>query len=310
VALDPAMPLFVPTHPRVTTTLRFPGAIGAPEGRGFTEDEAKSPGEYLVAWTRGDTHLTVTPLAGAAALNLNIPYEGNTYVVYFYPVERQFQALASLRFLKSGTETVTAKLRRPGGPSTQSGRPDTIEPVLLLGLLDKIKLLRAVTPGDAQQRLAATLGLELHCPERPPAGEARESKAGESPVCEITHVARDPSLGALAFVLRLRNPSERAEILTGAEMAVFCGSSRFYGRLLDAPDLLAPKEEAEAFVLIQQAPLLPLRAANTWQASLSHHGEKQTGREVEGDAAAANAAQMGSREGPGREKAAKERGRP
>ena len=91
--LNSTKPLFLPTHPRVATTLRFPGPIGAPEGRGFTEDESKHPGEYLVTWTPGESHLTVTPLPGAGPLNLNIPYEGDIYVAYFYPVEKQVAAV-------------------------------------------------------------------------------------------------------------------------------------------------------------------------------------------------------------------------
>jgi len=39
------------------------------------------------------------PLAGAGTRNLNVPYQGNTYVLYFYPVEKQFQAVALLNLV-------------------------------------------------------------------------------------------------------------------------------------------------------------------------------------------------------------------
>jgi len=92
-------PLFVPTHPRVTTTIRFPGEIGVSDGQGFHRRSAKEitagngrlTSEYHIQWTQGDSYFTVVPLAGAGTRNLNVPYQGNTYVLYFYPVEKRFR---------------------------------------------------------------------------------------------------------------------------------------------------------------------------------------------------------------------------
>ena len=268
--LDPSQPLFVPTHPRVTTTLRFPGPIGAPEGRGFTEDESKAPGEYLVAWTRGDPHLTVTPLPGAAALNLNIPYRGDTYVVYFYPVERQFQALASLRLLEAGEATPPPQRAAVKAAQKPGPRKDAVPTASLLGLIDKLKLLRAVAPGKGQRSLAKTMGVELHCPQaetKTPTVGASDAEGGLQ--IEASHVVRDPSLGALAFVLRLRNGSGQAETLSGAEFSVLCGSSELYGRLTEAPLILLSGEEAEAFLVVREDPLCPLKAENHWTVKWS-----------------------------------------
>ena len=260
--LNSEVPLFVPTHPRVTTTLRFPEAIGAPEGRGFTEDENKVPGEYLVAWTRGDSHLTVTPLPGAAALNLNIPYKGDTYVVYFYPVERQFQALASLRLVQAPTNTRQA----PGtvGNEKQS-RIGGIPATRLLGLLDKVKLLRAVAPGKGQSQLAATLGLELACPSTTQKTEYL-TKDPASPDLEIliTHVVRDPSLGALAFALRLINHSKQVLTLGGVKFTAYCGGKTFQQGMAEVPALLSASEETEGFLTIETEALSPFRAENPW----------------------------------------------
>ena len=124
VALDATRPLFVPTHPRVTTTIRFPGEIGVSDGQGFTEDPAKEitagngrlTSEYHIQWTQGDAYFTVVPLASAGTRNLNVPYQGNTYVLYFYPVEKQFQAVALLNLVEGEAESN----RGMKGPGTDS----------------------------------------------------------------------------------------------------------------------------------------------------------------------------------------------
>jgi hypothetical protein len=107
--LNPDVPIFVPVHPRIATTVSFPRPIGEPLGTGFIDAEnvgkvssenAKTPpmarGEYVIDYEQGDTFFTVQPTARSELLNLNVPFEGATIVFYFYPVQSPLSALASL----------------------------------------------------------------------------------------------------------------------------------------------------------------------------------------------------------------------
>jgi len=261
--LDPSKPLFVPTHARVTTTLRFPGPIGAPEGRGFTEDETRVPGEYLVTWTRGEAHLTVTPLDKAGALNLNISYQGSTYVVYFYPVERQFQALACLNLnplVRASSEAGFARA------DVLSGEAVGCEPAHLFGLVDKLKLLRVLAPGAAAQGMAEGMGLEIVYGPAPDRFWAPEVFRGYT--LQLTHVVREKKGRGLAFCLRINNRRPEALALDVSSFGVRCGDVYLPQVLCDAPVILAPGEECEAFLCALSPSLQPLVAGNDWHVSV------------------------------------------
>jgi len=267
--LNSGQPLFVPTHMRVTTTLRFPGPIGAPEGRGFTEDEAKMPGEYLVAWTRGEHHLTVTPLPGAGALNLNVPYEGQTYVFYFYPVDKQFQALASLNLVLTPStipQSVTGGTLMNGGsvrPLRQKLSPAS--PARLLGLVDKLRLLRALAPGPGLDALVKSMGLELV--NAYASGKGAEWREAGGLEVMITHVVRDPGKASLGFAFRLRNTAAEPRAPDVTNAVIRCGGRILGGALGDLPAILMPGEEQEAFLAAPCPADAVLSADNDWRIS-------------------------------------------
>jgi len=261
--LDAGKPLFIPTHPRVTTTLRFPGPIGCPEGRGFTEDEGKVPGEYLVSWTRGENHLTVIPLVGAGPLNLNVPYAGETYVLYFYPVERQFQALACLRL---GVE----RGEQAKGPQTRRAAPASkADDAHCVGLMDKLRLLRVMAPGKSRNALAEQMGLELHIPTKgtSPAGSAARDTGGELE-CRVTLVARAPETGLYAFSVLLRNPGSAAVSLEPGPCLARTGSLQLRERLRELPAIIAAGESVELLLVAEGDPLEPAAVANDWSIAL------------------------------------------
>jgi len=266
--LDASQPLFVPTHARVTTTLRFPGPIGAPEGRGFTEDESKTPGEYLVSWTRGEHHLTVTPLQGAGALNLNVPYEGQTYVFYFYPVERQFQALASLNLLVRRISQAKEVKGAKGSGVGRVGESQAVasSPGRLLGLVDKLRLLRALAPGPGLDALVQSMGLELVNAYAD--GNGAEWREAGGLELMVTHVVRDPRSGTLGFALRVRNTGGAPRAPDVSNLVIRCGGRVLGGALGDLPAILMPGEELEAFLAAPCPADFPLAAANEWRISL------------------------------------------
>lgn len=131
-AIDPSIPVFVPVHPRIATTISFPKPIGEPVGTGFIDSEAGSSepgaaapgrgkGDYVIAYVQGDSSFTVQPSAQSELLNLNIPYEGSTIVLYFYLVERPLEAVASLVFAEKGSAAATSPFPSVSPAATPSG---------------------------------------------------------------------------------------------------------------------------------------------------------------------------------------------
>ncbi|HEY9154857.1 MAG TPA: hypothetical protein VIM69_07000, partial [Opitutaceae bacterium] len=131
--LNPDVPIFVPVHPRIATTISFPRSIGEPLGTGFVDAEnigkassSKTPpvakGEYIIDYEQGDTFFTVQPTARSELLNLNVPFEGATIVFYFYPVQSPLSALASLILQDKPNAGVDRRLSERAGP--QNSRPE------------------------------------------------------------------------------------------------------------------------------------------------------------------------------------------
>lgn len=287
VSLDPLQPCFVPTHPRVTTTLRFPAPIGAPEGRGFIEDEKKQVGEYLVAWTRGDAHLTLSPLPGAGPLNLNIPFAGTTYVFYFYPVEHQFQAVAGLTlvataFPEGNAPAATGATARPIATRVPTPLPPParlpVTPARLVGLADRLKLLLAATSAPELLQRAGAMRLEVRSALVAPASGVPGDKAlpAEDPWRErpqglftlrLRLLAADRPLGCVAIAVEVTNVSAQALGFNPTGFAARLGPRFLPAVLGEGPAILAPGESRPGFFIVRLPEDLPAHLDNAWQVS-------------------------------------------
>lgn len=266
--LDAARPLFVPTHPRVATTIRFPGPIGAPEGRGFTEDEQRSSGEYLIAWSQGDSHLTLTPFEGAGPSNLNVPYQGTTYVLYFYPAASQFQAVASLSL------AAPPGGGRPSGhshPELGTGAVHRGLPAQWLGLVDRLKLLRAAAPGSSMERIATAFGLE--CRDLEPTSESWPGVRGLFRT-KVLRVVRDVEAKCLGFAVRIENTSGGELTFDVASFSARAGGIRLPQLLSDAPATLARGGTTEAFFVAAYPADHPPTTDNHWLVSVALSGPR------------------------------------
>ncbi|OIR04366.1 hypothetical protein GALL_135660 [mine drainage metagenome] len=261
--LDAMHPLFVPTHPRVATTIRFPGPIGAPEGRGFTEDEQRVPGEYLVTWSQGDSHLTLTPLEGAGPSNLNVPYQGLTYVLYFYPAASQFQAVASLS-LRPAPEGGLQPQPPRGEAGFRGGHPGST--ARWLGLIDRLKVLRAAAPGPPMNRIAAAFGLE--CLDLEPTSDASPGGHGQFRT-QLLRVVRDAETNSLGFVVRIENTSDRDLAFDVSSFSARAGGIRLPQVLSDAPATLERGATTEAYFVTSCPANRRLTADNRWIVSVA-----------------------------------------
>jgi len=261
--LDASRPLYVPTHPRVSTTLRFPSAVEAPEGRGFTEDEGSQPGEYLVSWTRGDSHFTVVPLEGAGPLNLNVPYKGRTYVFYFYPADSQFHAVASLVCTDDNGRTGNSPQQTSPALPVPEPKLNTVPltPARALGLIDRLKLIEACPEAQRTAR-AGELGLQL--------------SSGVSTTVPVDYglyelrpglMCADERMQGVAFCVVLINraphaiafdPSGFGARVDGAYLSSFCS---------DVPPVLAPGEESKAYFVVNETRGGALLNAKSWRLS-------------------------------------------
>jgi len=312
VALDATKPLFVPTHPRVTTTIRFPAEIGVSDGQGFTEDPAREitagngqlTSEYHIQWTPGDSYFTVVPLPGAGTRNLNVPYQGNTYVLYFYRVEKQFQAVALLNLVE-GDAGSKRGIKDPGAGQSGGGEATAvtsstvkrfttlpaspyvpITPARLLGFMDRLKLIHATSPGPELAGLAQAMDVDVafsraELAARPPADpHAAPDLVGVAGVipgeitdnglfqCVLLRAVRDNKLNCVGFILLLRNLTDQAIAFDVASFAARSGAANLGQILSDAPAILAPHEEKEAYFIVRLERSNPMRAGNAWKITV------------------------------------------
>lgn len=296
--LNPARPYFVPTHPRVTTTIRFPKEIGAPDGSValFTEDAAKQSGEYLITWQQGDRYFTVTPLKEAQMANLNVPYEGETYVFYFYQVTEQLKAVASVNLIAPSAVN-TAAARPPGAAPVassaevkkQSTPPEDpyVAPTAarLVGFLDRLKLIHATAIGPELAELAKTMQVDIAAS---PEGLAGAKKDLQGQPCveglsgEISHglndaglfqiillrAVRDRRTNCIGFICLVRNTSDQVLAFDVNSFGARAGAEYLSQRVSDVPAILKPGEQSPAYFVVHAGRNAPLTAANEWKISV------------------------------------------
>jgi hypothetical protein len=292
VELTTTRAYYVPTHPRVTTTIRFPREIGAPEGAVgvFTEDVSKQAGEYLVTWQQGDAYLTVTPLKDSQMANLNVPCGEQTIVVYFYPVSDASKAIACVNLTEPGVgsrqpipPSGATSVIRQSTPPANNVLPAT--PARLLGLLDRLKLIHAASTTAELATLADAMKLEVACsPEGSDSSASRSagfeaqssspaligSGINDAGLYEIIllRAVRDPRLNCIGFVCLIRNTSDQVLAFDVNSFGARAGAEYLSQRISDAPPALKPGEQMPAYFVVMPSLNSPLRAANDWRISV------------------------------------------
>lgn len=286
-------PYFVPTHPRVTTTIRFPGEIGAPDGAVgiFTEDATKPGAEYVVAWQRGDAYLTLTPLRDGRMANLNVPYQGATFVVYVYTVPDPLQAVAVLNLVEAaGAAVSTVPGPVQAGQTNDSVRRTAERPAVeqvlatparLLGFMDRLKLLHATPAGARLVALAQAMGVEVAMPADTAGTLAADSlRRGVVERCGggltdaglyqivLLRAVRDPRLNAIGFICLLRNTSPVVLNFDVGSFGARAGAEYLGQRLSDAPAVVKPNEQVPAYFVVQPPAGSPLLATNDWKVTV------------------------------------------
>lgn len=296
IPLNAAHPYFIPTHPRVTTTIRFPAEIGAPDGSVavFTEDAMKAGGaEYLVTWQTGDAFFTIAPLKDARMANLNVPFRGRTCVFYFYGVDDPLKAVASVNLVDPGVPPEHAteegspvsppfSVTRAKGPPPDDYLAAT--PARLLGFLDRLKLLHAATPGPALAALVKAMNVEVAAGRDAASGgqgwPPDVAKSGISaeipkPLSEgglfqilLLRAVRDRRINCLGFVCLVRNTSNQVLTFDVNSFGARAGAEYLLQRISDASPVLQPGEQSPAYFIVQPPRGSPLVAGNDWRISI------------------------------------------
>ncbi|HLX69426.1 MAG TPA: hypothetical protein VKV04_07350 [Verrucomicrobiae bacterium] len=124
VFLDDHVAVSVPVATNRVTTISFPSPIQAIDGAGVTVD-AKTPGQFQLAYTRGSAFLSVRALLPNASANLNVRWNDRTYV---------------FELVQSNAAVLSLDMTAPPAPVEQgSASPPEVSPLKLLSLLDKAK---------------------------------------------------------------------------------------------------------------------------------------------------------------------------
>lgn len=304
--LNPSAPVFIPVHPRIATTITFPKPIGEPVGTGFIDADALQKaaaegkpigarGEYAITYTQGESRFTVQPLPKSDLLNLNVPYEGMTVVLYFYVVDKPLSAVASLTFFERGQKGSAEVPTRAGSASAEvtsdgaAGANEHIHhvdtpptspfkvatPARLEGFLRKLRLVHAARTGAELDDLCAAMGLKVAVSSVEDASAtdiAQPVNPGRGYELILLRVARDPSLDAVGFVVLFRNTSDRELVFDLRTLSARCGAALYTAQVVDAPAKLRPGEiKAGYFVIVGSGDGRPgyLLPNNDWRLSVS-----------------------------------------
>lgn len=296
--INPAVPVFIPVHPRIATTITFPKPIGEPVGTGFIDADALQKaaaegknvrGEYAITFQQGDPFFTVQPLPKSDLLNLNVPYEGSTLVLYFYAVEKPLSAIASLTFVEkssaaSPSSTGSNPQRATAEPDVQSiKRVETLPtvntfaatPARLDGFLRKLKLVHAARLGSELDDVAEAMKLKVAVTsvENPEAAEVSQP-VNRNALFELIllRAVRDPALDAMGFIVLFRNTSDQSLVLDVRTLSARCGAALYTAQVVDAPATLNPGElKPGYFAIVGSGDGRPgyLSPHNDWKLSVA-----------------------------------------
>lgn len=304
--INPEVPVFIPVNPRIATTITFPKPIGEPVGTGFIDAEAMQKaaaegksvggrGEYVIAYVQGESSFTIQPLPKSDLLNLNVPYDGITLVLYFYIVDKPLAAIASLTFFEPGAtaqgrgQTVAGRSNNPekanitAAEIPRTKKVDSLppspfksaSPARLEGFLRKLKLVHAAHVGTELDDLAAAMKVSVAVS----AAEDPSAKSILQPVNDsglyqliLLRAVRDASLDAVGFIVLFRNASDRELVFDPRTLSARCGAALYTAQICDAPASLKPGELRPGyFAIVGSADGRPgyLLPGNDWRISVS-----------------------------------------
>ncbi|MGP8200796.1 MAG: hypothetical protein ACLQU4_14975 [Limisphaerales bacterium] len=210
------------------TTISFPGPISAIDAAQVTADN-KSPAAFQISHSAGTAFLSIRALVKKAATNLNIRWNGKTYV---------------LELVQNSSPFYSVIFNLPPEPVDRI-EPVSVSPHRLLALLDKAKgypLLKAYHP-------ESVLDVEY----RNFAKEPRVMDYHDYEI-QLDEVFRFDPEDTLVFHVRLRNKTDLPLTYAPDGFSLRAGERTYFSSISDANGLIPPKSEMAAYFAVTGTP--------------------------------------------------------
>lgn len=218
----------IPVSLSRVTTISFPGPISAIDAANVTND-AKTPGVFQIAHTKGSYFFSVRALAQKAVTNVNVRWNKKTYVL---ELVESASPLYSVIFNYSSDEPV-----RPAAVRVTPNR--------LLALLDKAKaypILKTYHPETVAQ-------VEYLSYAKAP----RVLDCGDYDV-QVDEAFRFNPEDTLVFRVLLRNKSENSIHYAPDGFSLRVGDRTYPQSVSDASGTIPPKSEVPAYFAVTGTP--------------------------------------------------------
>jgi hypothetical protein len=226
--LDERTVYTIPVSLDRVTTISFPGPISAVDAAQVTADN-KSPASFQIAHTTGTAFLSIRALVRKAATNLNLRWNGKTYV---------------LELVESSSPLYSVIFTPPPEPIERID-PISVSPHRLLALLDKAKgypLLKTYHP-------EAVMQVEYR-------NYAKEPRVMDYHAYEILldEVFRFDPEDTVVFHVRLRNKTDQPLAYAPDGFSLRAGERTYFPSISDASGLIPPKSEMPAYFAVTGTP--------------------------------------------------------
>jgi hypothetical protein len=226
--LDERTVYTIPVSLDRVTTISFPGPISAIDAAQVTADN-KSPASFQIAHSTGTAFLSIRALSRKAATNLNLRWNGKTYV---------------LELVESPTPFYSVIFTPPQEPIERI-EPISVSPHRLFALLDKAKdypLLKAYHPESVMQ-------VEY----RNYAKQPRVMDYHDYEI-QLDEVFRFEPEDTLVFHLRLRNKTDQPLTYAPDGFSLRAGERTYFPSISDASGVMPPKSEMPAYFAVTGTP--------------------------------------------------------
>jgi hypothetical protein len=230
VFLDDRTVVFIPVATNRVTTISFPSPIEAIDGAGFTVD-GKTPGQFQLAHAKGSGFLSVRALLPGAASNLNIRWNGHTYV---------------FKLTESNAPVLSLSMEALPTPDEEgTGRAPEVSPLKLLSLLDKAKafpLLKAQQPESV-----ADVGFTTYD------GKPLVSDFNDYQI-RIEEAFRFNAEDTLVFRVAITNETDAPLIYQPDSFAIRAGNRLYPQSISDASGAVPPKGQSIVYFAVTGTP--------------------------------------------------------
>jgi hypothetical protein len=228
--LDNQTVVSVPVATNRVTTISFPGPIEAIDGAGFTVD-GKTPGKFQLAYTKGSTFLSVRAISSKAAGNLNVRWNGRTYV---------------FELSESSAPVLSLNLEAMPTPEEAGmGRAPQVSPLRLLGLLDKAKAFPLLK--EQQPESVADVGFTTYN------GQGLVSDFNDYKIV-IQQAFRFNAQDTLVFRVAITNETTTPLIYQPDSFAVRAGNRLYPQSVSDATGIVPPHGQSIVYFAVTGTP--------------------------------------------------------